>query len=143
MAQPMTEQDILTFLADQPRTGHLATVRKDGRPHAVTLWYTVDGNDIVFVTSSDSVKARNLSHKAFASFTVDDPNPPYGWVTLEGPVTVSDDMDLVREWAEKIAARYLGAEFAAGFVQMDGFPDDRVYRLTPSNMTGLANLMEQ
>lgn len=63
-------------------------------------------------------------------------------VTLEGPVTISDDMVLVHEWAEKIAARYMGAEFAKGFVQMEGFPDDRVYRITPSNMTGLANLLE-
>jgi PPOX class probable F420-dependent enzyme len=143
MAHPMSDQDVLAFLVEQPRTGHLATVRSDGRPHAVTIWYTVDGNDIVFVTSSDSVKARNLLHNPFAALTVDDPNPPYTWVTLEGPVRVSDDMDLVRQWAEKIAARYLGAEFAAGFVQMEGFPDDSVYRITPSNMTGLANLLEQ
>lgn len=142
MPHPMNDQEILAFLAEGKRTGHLATVREDGRPHAVTLWYTVDGTDIVFVTASSSVKARNLTHKPFASFTVDESNPPYGWVTLEGPVTVSDDMALVHGWAEKIAARYMGAEFAKRFVQMEGFPDDRVYRITPSNMTGLANLLE-
>lgn len=101
------------------------------------------GNDIVFVTSSGSVKARNLRRNPLASFTVDDPNPPYTFVNVEGPVTISDDTDLVRHWAEKFAARYMGAEFAKGFVQMEGFPDDRVYRLTPTHMTGLANLMEQ
>jgi PPOX class probable F420-dependent enzyme len=139
----MNDQEILAFLTDQPRTGHLATVRADGRPHVATIWYTVDGNDIVFVTSSDTVKAKNLLHNAVAAFTVDDPNPPYTFVNVEGPVTVSEDMNLVRQWAEKIAARYMGAEFAKGFVQMEGFPDDRLYRLTPTHMTGLANLLEQ
>lgn len=142
MAQLMNDQEIMAFLMQEPRTGHVATVRKDGRPHVATLWFTVDGNDIVFVTSSESVKAKNLGQWQYAAFTVDDDRPPFSFVNLEGRVTVDEDMDQVRHWAEAIAARYMGAEWAAGFVQREDFPDDLVFRLTPKQMTGIAAMAE-
>ena len=142
MPRTLEGQEILAFMIEAPRTGHVATVRQDGRPHVATIWFTVDGNDIVFVTSSASVKAKNLSRSAFAAFTVDDPRPPFSFVALEGPVTVDDDMDQVRHWARIIAARYIGADGARAYTEMDDFPDDMVCRLTPSHMTGLAALAE-
>lgn len=142
MPQPLDDQGILAFLMEAPRTGHVATVRKDGRPHVATIWFTVDGDEVVFVTSSASVKARNLSWKALASFTVDDPQPPFSFVALEGPVVVERDMAMVRHWARIIAARYISDDAAKAFTESDGFPDDMVCRLTPSHMTGIANLAE-
>lgn len=143
MAHKMNDQEIMAFLMQEPRTGHVATVRDDGRPHVVTIWFTVDGNDIVFVTSSDSVKAKNLSRTAYAALAVDDDSPPFSYANVEGPVTVVDDMEQVLHWAMIIASRYIGEDGAKAFVQMDGFPDDLVCRLTPSHMTGIAAMMEQ
>ncbi|TMD44650.1 MAG: PPOX class F420-dependent enzyme, partial [Chloroflexi bacterium] len=36
------------FLLEGTRTGKLATVRKDGRPHVVPIWFHLDGNTLVF-----------------------------------------------------------------------------------------------
>lgn len=143
MAHKMNDQEIMAFLMQEPRTGHVATVRDDGRPHVATIWFTVDGNDIVFVTSSDSVKAKNFSRTASAALAVDDDSPPFSYANVEGPVTVVDDMEQVLHWAMIIASRYIGEDGAKAFVQMDGFPDDLVCRLTPSHMTGIAAMMEQ
>lgn len=140
MPRPLREQEILDFIMAAPRTGHLATVRPDGRPHVATLWLTVDGGDIVFVTSSMTVKARNLRHQPRAAIAVDDPNPPFSHVMLEGPVTIVDDMTEVRCWVRRIAARYIGNVAARAFSEMDDLPDDLVCRLSPARMTGLADM---
>lgn len=142
MPRPLDRQEVMAFLTEAPRTGHVATVREDGRPHVATIWFTVDGDDIVFVTSSASVKAKDLSRTAFAAFTVDDDRPPFSFVNLEGSVTVGKDMEQVRRWGRVIAARYIGDDAARAFSESDEFPDDMVCRLTPSHMTGLAALAE-
>lgn len=142
MPRVMTEQEILNFMMAAPRTGHLATAREDGRPHVSPLWFTVDGGSIVFATASSTVKGRNLRRAKFAALSVDDGAPPFSYVALEGPVELDDDMRQVRRWAEKIAARYIGEAAAAQFVQLESFPDDLICRLTPSHMSGLANMAE-
>ncbi len=38
----------------------MATVRNDGRPHVVPIWFDLDGDDLVFTTWHTSVKAANL-----------------------------------------------------------------------------------
>ena len=39
----------------------LATVRSDGRPHLVPIWFAWYNNKIYFCVSSDSVKAKNIA----------------------------------------------------------------------------------
>jgi nitroimidazol reductase NimA-like FMN-containing flavoprotein (pyridoxamine 5'-phosphate oxidase superfamily) len=50
------------FLQAGTRTAKVATVTAQGRPHVAPVWFTVDGRELVFSTSSRSVKARNLNH---------------------------------------------------------------------------------
>jgi nitroimidazol reductase NimA-like FMN-containing flavoprotein (pyridoxamine 5'-phosphate oxidase superfamily) len=56
----MSRDEIRSFLMDSTRTLKVATVRPDGTPHIVPVWFVLDGDDIVFSTPSASVKARNL-----------------------------------------------------------------------------------
>lgn len=49
MPTPMTEAQVLDFLRAGAPTAHLATVRPDGRPHVVPVWFVVDGRDLVFI----------------------------------------------------------------------------------------------
>ena len=58
---PMTPEEARAFLLHGTRTGNLATVRADGRPHVAPIWFTLDGNDLVFNTGRDSVKGRNMA----------------------------------------------------------------------------------
>lgn len=142
MPHTMSGEEIRTFLQEAPRTCHLATVREDGRPHVVPIWFTVDDDDVVFVTSSASVKARNLGRTGFAAVSVDESTPPFSYVVLEGSVELVDDMEQVRHWAAVIAARYMGAGWAEAYVQGEYFPDDLICRLTPRHMIGQAGLAE-
>jgi F420H(2)-dependent biliverdin reductase len=55
----------------------VATVRPDGRPHLVPVWFVVDDGKWYIVTPPDSVKARNLQHNAQISLALEDGDNPY------------------------------------------------------------------
>ena len=46
----MTEAERRAFLTHGTRTGKLATVRADGSPHVVPIWFTLDHDDTVVFT---------------------------------------------------------------------------------------------
>jgi nitroimidazol reductase NimA-like FMN-containing flavoprotein (pyridoxamine 5'-phosphate oxidase superfamily) len=60
----MSKKEIKTFLMQGTLTGKMATVKKDGGPHLVPFWFIIDNNNdksnIIFTTSSTSVKAKNI-----------------------------------------------------------------------------------
>lgn len=58
--QKMTAAEVRGFLLSHERTACLATVRADGRPHVVPVWFDLDGDTIVFTMGQASVKAKNM-----------------------------------------------------------------------------------
>jgi nitroimidazol reductase NimA-like FMN-containing flavoprotein (pyridoxamine 5'-phosphate oxidase superfamily) len=57
----MTKDEIRNFLLQRTFTGKLGTINKNGTPHIVPIWYTLDKEDnIIFNTANDSVKAKNI-----------------------------------------------------------------------------------
>ena len=66
------------------RTAKLATVRADGRPHVAPVWFDLDGDEIVFTTGKDSVKGKNILRDPRVMISVDDENPPFAFVFIEG-----------------------------------------------------------
>src|SRR5689334_24946798 len=111
----MTVGQAREFLDSGTRTATFATVRRDGRPHAVPTWYIRDGEDFVFTTWHTTVKARNLAADPRASLVVQDPEPPYSYVTVEGMAAVIDDLDECRRIATALGAKYMGADRAEAF----------------------------
>jgi PPOX class probable F420-dependent enzyme len=128
----MDDDAIRTFLTAAPaRPGILATTRKDGRPHAAPVWYVVDDGTIVFTTGAETVKGRTLARTGRAVLCVDDDEPPFAFVTIEGTVTLSDDVEAVRHWAGVVGGRYMGDERADEYGARNGVPGELLVRLTP------------
>lgn len=140
MGQPMSPEEIRTFLQDTPRTGHLASVRADGRSHVAVIWFILDGDDIVFTSWHESVKGHNLRRTGYAALSVDEPEPPFAFVALEGPVTIDDDSEQGRHWATIIGSRYMGADRAEEFGARNGVPGEYVYRLRIAHATGMSDV---
>jgi hypothetical protein len=61
---------------------------------------------------------------------VDDEEPPFSFVKLDGPVTLHDDLDDVRRFATIIGGRYMGAEKAEEFGRRNGVEGELVVRVT-------------
>ena len=141
---PMDADEVRAFLAgDPPRTGIVATTRKDGRPHVAPVWYVVDDDGtIVFTTGATTVKGRTLRRTGWAAMTVDDDAPPFSFVTLEGRVTISDDLDEVRDWAARIGGRYMGADRADEYGERNGVPGELLVRLMPEKVVSALDLAE-
>lgn len=144
MAQTMTRDEVLAFIEEAPRTGHLATVRADGRPHVATIWIAVDPErgEIVFNTGADTVKGRTLARTGYAALSVDDPTPPFSFVTLEGPVTIETDLAEVRRWATVLGGRYMGADRAEEYGARNGVEGEWLCRLAPAKVNGVRDIAD-
>jgi hypothetical protein len=129
--QTMTDERRRAFLLEGTRTGHLATTRADGSAHVAPVWFVLDGDDIVFMTGADTVKGRNLARDARASFSVDEPAPPYAFVTISGRVELSDDLEEMYRWALPISSRYMGEELAESFAARNAVAGELLVRLRP------------
>lgn len=141
----MDEDECRAFLLEGTRTGHLATVREDGRPHVAPVWFTLDGDDIVFMTGGATVKGRNLRRTGRAAMAVDDPTPAYSFVHVTGTVQMvdaADDLDAVWPLALSISARYMGDDRAEEFATRNAVAGEMLVRLTPDVIVGQADLAD-
>lgn len=126
----MTARERRRFLSTGSRTGVLATVRHDGRPHAAPIWFLLDGDDVVFMTGGDTVKGRNLARDPRATLVVDDANFPFAFAVLEGTCELSDDLDELRRWSAPIAARYVPADQVEAYGARNAVPGELLVRMS-------------
>jgi PPOX class probable F420-dependent enzyme len=116
------------FVAALPaRTAKLAVVRADGSPHVAPVWVDLDGDDIVFMTSSDTIKGKAILRDPRVSLCFDDERPPFSFATIAGSATTSTD-DLLY-WATRIAGRYMGAEQAEAYGRRNAVAPEMVVRV--------------
>lgn len=142
MPRDMDADERRAFLAAGTRTGHLATVCDDGRPHVAPVWFVPDGDQIVFTTHRDTVKGGNLWRTGRAAMSVDEPTPPYAFVHVEGPVEWTDDVDELWPWARRIAARYMGEDVAEQFADRNAVPGELLVRLSPGTVVAVADMSQ-
>ncbi len=138
----MSPDEYRAFLLEGSRTGKLATTRVDGRPHLAPIWFTLDGDDVIFTTWHTTIKARTLRRDPRAAFLVDDEHTPFAYVLVEGRVTLSENPGDLRHWATRIAGRYVGEDQAERFGERNGVPGELLVRLTPEKViaqTGIAD----
>lgn len=55
----------------------MATVRPNGTPHLVPIWFVVVDEKWYFATDPQSVKARNLQHNPAIAISLEDGTNPY------------------------------------------------------------------
>ena len=102
----MSKEEIRSFLLKGTFTGKLGTINKNGTPHVVPIWYTLDEDNIIFNTSDNSVKAKNIRHDNRVRLCVDDQAPLYSFVTIDGIAEIiSGEPSIIFKWAKIIAAR--------------------------------------
>ena len=129
----MGDEERRAFLSSGTRTGKLATVRPDGRPHVQPIWFVLDGDDLVFMTGARTVKGRNRRRDGRASLVVDDERPPFAYVRVDGRVDLSEDLAEMLTWSTRIAHRYMGADQAEAYGRRNAVPGELLVRLVPSH----------
>ena len=132
-----------SFVAESPaRTAKLAVVRADGSPHVAPVWVDLDGDDVVFMTSAETIKGKAILRDPRVSLCWDDERPPFSFVTLKGTAAVSAEPTELVHWATRIAARYMGEDRAEEYGRRNGVPPELVVRVTPTHVTAKVNVSD-
>jgi PPOX class probable F420-dependent enzyme len=132
--QEMTPEEYKRFLLENRRTGKLATVRDDGRPHVVPIWYDLDGDSLVFTTWHEAVKAVNMRRNPRVSLCVDDETPPFAFVLIEGIASLEMNAPDLAYWATRIAGRYMGAKLSETYGKRNAVEGELLVRVTPTKI---------
>ncbi len=140
--EQMTEQQWREFLSTGTRTGKLAVVRADGRPHVTPVWFVLDGPELVTHTAAESIKGKALRRDPRVCVCVDDQEPPYSFVKVEGTASISEDLDELRSWATRIGGRYMGADRAEEFGARNGVPGELLVRVRIDRVVAERDLAE-
>jgi PPOX class probable F420-dependent enzyme len=136
----MSRNECLAFMLDKPRTGKIATVRPNGRPHVAPIWFTLDGDQLLFTTWHTTAKATNLRHNPSISLVVDDEAPPFAFVKYDGSVSISENLDELHHWAKIIAGRYMGAELADAYGRRNAVKGELLLRVEPHLIYGESDI---
>ncbi len=152
MARPPDDEQVATFPGALPaRTGELATVRTDGRPHVAPVWSAPDRStsgagsalgDLVLDTAATTVQGRDIRNDPRVALCVDDDRPPFTFVTVEAVATVSEDPDELLHWAPVIGGRSMGEDRAADDGARDGAPGEPVVRHRPTRIVDFADVSD-
>lgn len=66
----------------------LNSVRPDGRPHAVAVWFLWDGEAFLIFSQPNTQKLRNLRHNPHVVLAIDDTHTGADPITVEGEATL-------------------------------------------------------
>jgi PPOX class probable F420-dependent enzyme len=121
MARTLSEK-ARAFLQEK-RFAVLATINADGTPQLTTMWYLLEGDEIVMNTKVGRVKERNMRRDPRISVCFED---GYNYITISGNVEMIDDPQTAQVDIARLATRYHGAEKARRQVEMQFSKEQRV-----------------
>jgi PPOX class probable F420-dependent enzyme len=130
MRRNLTLDDLGSFL-EEPRVAVLATLRRDGTVLLSPVWHEWrDCGFNVWIGVQD-VKVRHLRRDPRATIVVAESEPPLRGVEVRNAAQLIDEG--VSETAVRIAARYIGEERGAAYVESLG-GEDVIVRLAPGDI---------
>lgn len=116
----------------------IMSITDPGRPpQASPVWYRLTDHDTIEIhISPTSRKAALLEEAGEFSLCVQSEEPPYGYVTVNGPITdrrpVHPELD-----SRPMQHRYLGQEMGDRVMETQGSSDAIVITMTPERWYGL------
>ena len=134
----MTKEEIRHFLLQGTFTGKLGTINKDGTPHIVPIWFTLDDEEnILFNTGDTSVKAKNIRRDNRVRLCVDDRVPLFSFVIIDGLAEIiSNEPTEVFKWAKIIAGRYMGNDKSEEYGKRNSSEDELLIKIKPIRIIG-------
>ncbi len=110
-SQPMTKDEIISFLTSGKRNIYIATMDEKNEPNIHPVWYVFDPSKEKFYieTSKYSKKKKNLETSNIIYFCVDEPTIPYKGVRGKGKIKIHENIDTVIPICENNMKKYLGS----------------------------------
>jgi len=118
----------------KPLASQLVTLNPSGSPQVTVMWFKYDNGALLFTTTTDRNKFRNMQKDSRAVFSVVDPTNMYKWVIVHGKLSVVDGRD-PKAFYSGLAEHYLNAESLAEWRKTAGMDHRTVLRLTPTQIS--------
>jgi PPOX class probable F420-dependent enzyme len=94
------------------------------------VWFTLDGDALVFMTLATSIKGRNIRRNPQVAISVDEEEFPFAFVLVEGQAQVSTPSpEELLPWATRIARRYVGDGRADAYGQRNAAEGEILVRV--------------
>jgi len=108
------------FLSEPGVILHLATLRGDGSPAVIPIWFIYEEGAIWFTPRAKSEWLGDLRRDPRAALSIDEQALPYRKVVVEGRAELVFDLgkdDAWRDRYRRIARRYIDPDAAEAYVQ--------------------------
>jgi PPOX class probable F420-dependent enzyme len=104
---PLSTDAMELMLAANPAV--LATVRDDGSPHTVAVWFDWVDDRVLLNMDINRKRLRYVEANPAASITILDGENWLRQLTVRGPISLEPDEGLVT--VDRLAHRYMGREY--------------------------------
>jgi PPOX class probable F420-dependent enzyme len=109
--------------------GHLGTLMPNGTPQVTPVWLLLEDGFILLNSAKGEQKDRNIRTRRRVALCVSDPDNPYRYVAIRGPIVEITEQGAV-DVMQRMAAKYTGkppAPLRPGEVRV-------TYRLRPDHI---------
>ncbi|MFJ9735829.1 PPOX class F420-dependent oxidoreductase [Streptomyces sp. NPDC101171] len=132
---PAALSDRLKSLLDGPVFIVVGTIQPDGSPQLSPVWVKRDGDQILFSTTVDRRKKKNMDRDARVSVVVQDPEMPYVYGEIRG--TAEFTTDGADDLIDELSVKYTGKRYAEFNPASADDADRVVVRITPEKVVGM------
>jgi PPOX class probable F420-dependent enzyme len=130
MSVVMTKTAREQFLADL-HVGILGISAPDRGPILVPVWYQYEpGGEVRFMTFARAKKVEYLRSQGRCSLCVQNEEPPYQYVSVEGPILSMEEADVEKD-VRPISHRYLGVVEGDAYMEEISGEQELLVRMSP------------
>ncbi|MBF6570992.1 MAG: pyridoxamine 5'-phosphate oxidase family protein [Candidatus Binataceae bacterium] len=106
----LSNTEMAAFLAEPAHLARIATVRADGAPSVVPVWFIFESGRVLITPRKHSAFLRNIRGDKRVAVTIDEDTGRYRKVIFEGAADLLYDIGEDRNWDDiyrRIACRYI------------------------------------
>jgi PPOX class probable F420-dependent enzyme len=126
--------DELKALLDTPVFITVATIQPDGSPQVSPVWVKRDGDDVLFSTTVDRRKEKNLRRDPRVTVVVQPTDNPYAYAEIRGTADLTTEGG--QELIDELSLKYTGKEYADFNPRSADDAARVVVRITPRKVVG-------
>src|SRR3984957_14889435 len=106
----LTDHEVAEFLSERGHLARIATVRADGSPSVVPVWFIFEGGKVLITPRKHSEFLANLQREPRVAITIDEDAGRYRKVLFEGKAELLYQGGEARKWDSvypRIASPYI------------------------------------
>src|ERR1700739_1579306 len=94
----LTANEMAAFLAEPGHLARIATIRPDGAPSVVPVWFIFENGRVLITPRKHSAFLQNIRRDKRVAATIDEDTGRYRKVIFEGAAEILFDTGEDREW---------------------------------------------